>query len=170
MEFLHITSPEDYRIKEIYHSYSTTFPEDERRDWKEFITLFSNPKVRFTSVGHESKNIGYLIIWELSQTVFVEHFEVFEEFRNQKLGSKITDYLFTNYPRIVLEIEHETLNEDAKRRYFFYQKNGFQLIDEMYVQPSYGEGKKPLDLWLLANYKPENLVELKDEIYDVVYH
>lgn len=170
MEFLHITSLDDYRVKEIYHSYSTTFPEDERRDWKEFINLFSNPKVKTISVLHDAKNVGYLIIWELSQTVFVEHFEVFSEYRNQKLGSKITDYLFANYSRIVLEIEHETLNEDAKRRYSFYQKNGFQLIDEMYVQPSYGEGKKPLDLWLLANYKPENLVELKDEIYDVVYH
>jgi hypothetical protein len=30
MEFLQITSPEDYRVQEIYKSYSTTFPEDER--------------------------------------------------------------------------------------------------------------------------------------------
>ncbi|SUX46760.1 hypothetical protein [Chryseobacterium indoltheticum] len=40
----------------------------------------------------------------------------------------------------------------------------------MYVQPSYGEGKNSLKLWLLANYTPENLEEVKDEIYDIVYH
>ncbi|WP_415325393.1 GNAT family N-acetyltransferase [Chryseobacterium sp. MMS23-Vi53] len=170
MEFLHITSPDDYRVQEIFNAYCKTFPEDERRDWDKLKTLFSNPKVKIISVLHESKNIGYLIIWELSQFVFVEHFEVFEEFRSKKLGSNITNYLFENYPRIILEIEHGHLSDDAKRRYAFYQKNGFTLIDEMYVQPSYGEGKRPLDLWLLANYSPENLNAIKDEIYDIVYH
>jgi ribosomal protein S18 acetylase RimI-like enzyme len=170
MEFLQIDSLEDYRIKEIFGSYSSTFPEDERRDWEEFIALFSNAKVKIISVLHESKNIGYLILWELSNYTFVEHFEVFAEYRNQKLGSYITNYLFENYPRIILEIEPDHLGDDAKRRYAFYQRNGFNLIDEMYVQPSYGKDKKSLDLWLLANYTPENLQDVKDEIYDVVYH
>lgn len=170
MEFLQITSSEDYRVQEIYTSYSSTFPEDERRDWPQFVSLFANPHVKIISVLHESKTVGYLIIWTLSNSVFVEHFEVFEAFRSQKLGSHITGYLFNNYPRIILEIEPDHLGEDAKRRYSFYQKNGFRLIDEMYIQPSYGEGKKPLDLWLLANYSPENLDLIKDEIYDIVYH
>jgi len=170
MEFLPITSADDYRVQEIYDSYSGTFPEDERRDLNKFTSLFTKENVKIISVLHESKNIGYLIIWELSNFTFVEHFEVFAEFRSQKLGSNITNYLFENYPRIILEIEPEHLGDDAKRRYAFYQKNGFKLIDEMYVQPSYGEGKNSIKLWLLANYFPENLNEVKDEIYDVVYH
>ncbi|MDR2237262.1 MAG: GNAT family N-acetyltransferase [Chryseobacterium sp.] len=170
MEFLPITTAEDYRVQDIYTSYTTTFPEDERRGHEKFNALFSNPHVKVISVLHDSQSVGYLIIWELSSYVFVEHFEVFEAFRSQKLGSHITGYLFENYPRIILEIEPDHLGDDAKRRYAFYQRNGFSLIDEMYVQPSYGDGKKPLDLWLLANYSPENLKEIKDEIYDVVYH
>ncbi|WP_267405858.1 MULTISPECIES: GNAT family N-acetyltransferase [unclassified Chryseobacterium] len=170
MEFLQITSPDDYRVQEIFDSYCSTFPEDERRDWNKLSTLFANPKVKIISILHEAQNVGYLIIWELSDFTFVEHFEVFPQFRSQKLGSYITGYLFENYARIILEIEPEHLGDDAKRRYAFYQRNGFNLIDKMYVQPSYGEGKKPLDLWLLANYSPENLEEIKDEIYDVVYH
>ncbi|WP_292008971.1 N-acetyltransferase [Chryseobacterium sp.] len=170
MEFLPITSSDHYLVQNIYDSYSTTFPESERRDDEQFIELFSNPYVKVISVLNGSQSIGYLILWELSNYIFVEHFEVFEAFRSQKLGSHITGYLFRNYPRIILEIEPEHLGEDAKRRYSFYQKNGFKLIDEMYVQPSYGEGKKPLDLWLLANYTPDNLTEVKDEIYDIVYH
>src|SRR5690606_20222875 len=149
MEFLQITSPEDYRVQEIFDSYCSTFPEDERRDWSKLITLFSNPKVKIISVLHEAKNIGYFNIWEITNYTFVEHFEVFPEFRSQKLGSNITGYLFENYPRLILEIEPGDLGDDAKRRYSFYQRNGFNLIDEMYVQPSYGEGKKPLNLWLL---------------------
>jgi len=170
MEFLQITSPDDYRVQHIFNSYSTTFPEDERREWSQFVKLFDHPNVKVISVLNNSENIGYLIIWDLKNHVFVEHFEVFSEFRNQKLGSHITDYLFKNYPRIILEIEPEHLDDNAKRRFSFYQRNGFNLIDEMYVQPSYGEGKNSLKLWLLANYTPENLEEVKDEIYDIVYH
>lgn len=170
MEFLQITSPDDYRVQQIFHSYSTTFPEDERREWSQFIKLFEHSNVKVISVLNDTENIGYLIIWELTNYVFVEHFEVFSEFRNQKLGSHITDYLFKNYPRIILEIEPEHLNDNAKRRFSFYKRNGFNLIDKTYVQPSYGEGKRSLKLWLLANYIPENLEEVKDEIYDIVYH
>ncbi|MCY0970610.1 GNAT family N-acetyltransferase [Chryseobacterium wangxinyae] len=170
MEFLQITSPVDYRVQKIYNSYVSSFPEDERRDWHKFLRLFDHPQVKVISVLNDSENIGYLIIWQLSSFLFVEHFEVFSEFRNQKLGSHITDYLFKNYPKIILEIEPQHLDENSQRRFFFYQRNGFHLIDEMYIQPSYGEGKKPLPLWLLSNYHPENILHVKDEIYDVVYH
>ncbi|SIQ36256.1 hypothetical protein SAMN05880574_11119 [Chryseobacterium sp. RU37D] len=170
MEFLQVASPDDYRVREIFDSYNSTFLEDERRDWNKFSLLFTHPNAKIISVLHNAKNIGYLIIWELSNFVFVEHFEVFEAFRNQKLGSDILKYLLEKQPRIILEIEPQHWGDDAKKRYSFYQKSGFDIIDEMYVQPSYGQGKKPLDLWLLANYSPENLKEIKDEIYDVVYH
>lgn len=170
MEFLQITSPDDYRIQQIYESYASSFPEDERRDWYKFVRLFEHPQVKVISVLCETKNVGYLILWELSSFIFVEHFEVFYQFRNQKFGSHITDYLFKNHSKIILEIEPQHLNENSQRRFSFYKRNGFHLIDEMYIQPSYGEGKKALPLWLLSNYHPENLNEVKDEIYDVVYH
>lgn len=169
MEFLPITSAEDYRVQEIYSSYISTFPVDEQRDKKQFVDLFSNPQVKIMSVAHESKAVGYLILWELSTFVFVEHFEVFESFRSKKLGSYIISHLLENYPKIILEIEPEDLGEDAKRRYSFYQRNSFSLIDKTHVQPSYGEGKKSLNLWLLANYSPENVEDCKKEIGDTVY-
>lgn len=169
MEFLPITSAEDHRVQEIYTSYTTTFPVDEQRDKEQFLDLFSNPKVSFMSVVHESEAVGYLILWKLSSFVFVEHFEVFEAFRSKKLGSYIIGHLLENYPQIILEIEPENLNEDAKRRYSFYQRNSFTLIDTTYIQPSYGEGKQSLNLWLLANYTPANVEELKNEICDTVY-
>ncbi|RKE71949.1 GNAT family N-acetyltransferase [Chryseobacterium sp. AG363] len=169
MEFLPITSSEDPRVQEIYTSYSTTFPVDEQRDKDQFDSLFSNPYVEFTSVIHESEAIGYLILWKLSSFVFVEHFEVFEAFRSKKLGSHIMNHLSDNYPQIILEIEPAELSEDASRRYSFYQRNNFSLIDTNHVQPSYGEGKKSLNLWLLANYTPENVEEAKKEIHKIIY-
>jgi len=169
MEFLPITSAEDPRVQEIYTSYTTTFPVDEQRDKDQFESLFSNPHVEFMSVIHESEAIGYLILWKLSSFVFVEHFEVFEAFRSKKLGSHIMNHLSESYPNIILEIEPAELSEDASRRYSFYQRNNFSLIDTTHVQPSYGEGKKSLNLWLLANYTPENVEEAKKEIHKIIY-
>ncbi|ROI03556.1 MULTISPECIES: GNAT family N-acetyltransferase [unclassified Chryseobacterium] len=169
MEFSPITSAEDHRVPEIYASYISTFPIDEQRDKEQFLTLFSNPKAKIMSVLHESQTVGYLILWELSSFVFVEHFEVFEAFRSKKLGSHIMGHLLDNYSSIILEIEPANLSEDAERRYSFYQRNNFSLIDTTYIQPSYGEGKKSLNLWLLANYSPENVEEIKNEICNTVY-
>ncbi|KQR95610.1 hypothetical protein ASG01_07145 [Chryseobacterium sp. Leaf180] len=170
MEWIQITSPDDFRVKKIYDSYSTSFPEDERRDWYQFVALFCHPKVKIFSVIEEANDVGYLILWELKNHVFVEHFEVFTDFRNRNLGSQIVSHLLASHPRIILEIEPSDLNENSKRRFSFYQKNNFHLIDEMYVQPSYGKMKNPVSLWLLSNYHPENLNDVKDEIHDVVYH
>ena len=169
MEYLQVTSYDDFRAKEIFDSYCQTFPEDERRSENQFRQLFSNPKVKVFSILHELKNIGDIISWELTNFVFVEHFEVFSEFRSLKFGSEIITLLFKNYSHIVLEAEPENLDENAKRRIAFYQKNGFAIIDETYVQPCYEEGKNSLNLWLLANWNPEKTDWIKEEIYDVVY-
>lgn len=169
MEFIPITSFDDFRTNEIFQSYCQTFPEDERRNEEQFRHLFSNPKVKILSVLEDLKEIGYVISWELTNFVFIEHFEIFSEFRSKKYGSEIIAHLFKNYSHIVLEVKPESLSEDAKRRISFYQKNGFVLIDETYIQPSYELGKNPLELWLLANWQPENIHWIKEELCDVVY-
>lgn len=169
MEYLQVHSFDDFRAEQIFKSYCETFPEDERRSEDQFQSLFSNPNVKVFSVLKDLKNIGYLIIWELSNSVFVEHFEIFSEYRSLKYGSEIIADLFRDYSHIILEAEPETLNDDAQRRIEFYKRNGFRIIDEQYIQPSYGEGKSPLNLWLLANWHPEKTDWIKEEIYDIVY-
>lgn len=169
MEYLPIPSYDDFRVPPIYQSYTSSFPEDERRSETQFRELFHHPIVKVYSVQDQANNIGYLIIWELSGFVFVEHFEVFQPFRSKKYGSVIIGHLFKNHPKIVLEAEPEQHDELAKRRIGFYQRNGFGVIDTQYIQPPYGAGKNPLNLWLLATWNPENITKIKEEIYDVVY-
>ncbi len=169
MEYLHITSFDDYRVEEIYKSYCETFPEDERRSEQQFRQLFSHPRVKVFSVLEDLKNIGYLITWELTNFVFIEHFEIFSEFRSLKYGSEIIGHLYKNYSHIVLEAEPANQDETAARRLSFYERNGFMVIDENYVQPCYAPDKNSLSLWLLANWQPEKTDWIKEEIYDVVY-
>ena len=169
MEYLQIPSFDDYRAQNIFESYNTTFPEDERRSEQQFRALFSNPKVKVFSVLKDLQDIGYLVVWELTNFVFVEHFEIFSEFRSLKYGSEIVSNLFKDYTHIVLEAEPASENVDAERRISFYEKNGFLVIDDSYVQPCYDPEKQSLNLWLLANWKPEKTDWIKEEIYDVVY-
>ncbi len=115
------------------------------------------------------KNIGYLITWKLTNFVFIEHFEIFSEFRSLKYGSEIIGHLYKNYSHIVLEAEPADQDETAARRISFYERNGFMVIDENYVQPCYAPDKNSLSLWLLANWQPEKTDWIKEEIYDVVY-
>lgn len=169
LEYLQVHASDDFRATQIFKSYCETFPEDERRSQEQFQSLFSYPNVKVISVLKDLKSIGYLIVWELSNSVFVEHFEIFSEYRSLKFGSEIISDLFRDYSHIILEAEPETLNIDAQRRIDFYKRNGFTIIDKQYLQPSYGEGKSPLKLWLLANWQPEKLDWIKEEIYDIVY-
>lgn len=169
MEYLQVSAADDFRAEHIYKSYCSTFPEDERRSEDQFRQLFKNPKVKVLAILNELDNIGYLVLWELTDFVFIEHFEIFSEFRSLKYGSEMLAHLFRTYSHIVLEAEPEHLNDDAVRRIAFYRKNGFSVIDENYVQPCYEEGKNSLQLLLLANWQPEKTDWIKEEIYDVVY-
>ncbi|QDP85612.1 GNAT family N-acetyltransferase [Chryseobacterium sp. SNU WT5] len=169
MEYLEVSLCDDFRAVEIYRNYCQTFPADERRSDPQFRALFANPKVKIFAVLDHLQDVGYLICWELTDFVFLEHFEIFSDFRSKKYGSQIIADLIKRYSRIVLEAEPSDLNEDAKRRISFYERNGFSIIEEAYIQPAYDTEKKPLDLWLLANWKPEKTDWIKEELYDVVY-
>ena len=169
MEFIQVQSWDDFRAKEIYHAYETTFPPEERRNAQMFRQLFSRPEVKVLSVLHRLNNIGYLIVWELSDFVFVEHFEIFSEFRSLKYGSEIMQHLIKEHTHIVLETEPAPFSEEAANRVEFYQRNDFEILDTEYIQPPYSAETNSVNLWLMANWKPENHEVIVEEIYDVVY-
>lgn len=145
------------KISKIFSRYEKTFPENERRSKEQFLDLAENPDAYVFLIKNEDETIGYCVIWELSSFYFLEHFEVFEEFRNQKFGEKILESLQEKFEKIILETEPNSLSEIAERRLRFYQRNGFEVIEKNYLQPSYGEGKSSVNLFLMANFLPENL-------------
>ena len=157
------------KISKIFYRYEKTFPEEERRSKDQFLDLAENPDAFVYSINHEDENIGYCVIWELQEFYFLEHFEVFEEFRNQKFGEKILESLQEKFEKLILETEPDSLSEIAERRLRFYERNGFSVIEKNYLQPSYSEGKYAVNLFLMANFEPENLETLVKEIHEMVY-
>lgn len=169
MKFEELKDFEDEKVLQLYRSYCDTFPEVERRNAEQFQNLFLQSEVKILTVVYNEDFISYLIIWQLTDFVFLEHFEIFPEFRNQKFGGKILQHLSSIYPKIVLESEHTNANEFSARRVDFYKRNTFEIISADYIQPSYGDSKAALELLLLANYKPENMAVIIDQLYNVVY-
>lgn len=157
------------KLSRIYSAYERTFPKDERRDEVQFLALLENPDSFIFSIKNEENPIGYLILWELEGFYFLEHFEVFEEFRNLKLGSQILQELQEKFGKIILESEPSELNEMAERRINFYLRNRFSVISKNYIQPSYGKEKKELKLFLMSNFEVENLVEIEFKLRTKVY-
>ena len=157
------------KISRIFSTYEKTFPADERRNQDQFLALLENPDCFIYALKNEENFVGYLILWELDGFYFLEHFEVFEQFRNLKLGSQVLEALKEKFGKIVLESEPNYLNEIAERRINFYQRNEFSIISEDYIQPSYGAGKNAIRLFLLSNFQVEDLKLLEKEIIAKVY-
>lgn len=156
--------------EEIFRAYSEAFPPDERRDKEQFSALFSNPKVQVLSIQIDEISKGYLIVWKLSECLFLEHFEVFPQFRGQNIGSKVLAELRNIYSIIILESEPDFLNEIAKKRIDFYKKNGFKILDKNYIQPAYSSEKESINLFLMSNVSSiQNLDLIIKEIHRVVY-
>ena len=157
------------KLSRIFAAYESTFPEDERRDESQFLALLENPDSFIFSVKNDENHVGYVILWKLENCYYLEHFEVFEEFRNLKLGSQILAELKEKFGNIVLESEPSHLDEMAERRINFYLRNGFSIISEDYIQPSYGPGKNSMNLFVLSNFSVTNVEDLQNELHTKVY-
>ena len=157
------------KLSRIYAAYESTFPADERRDQDQFLALLENPDSFIFALKNDETNVGYVILWKLDTCYFLEHFEVFEEFRNLKLGSQILTELQDKFSNILLESEPSHLDEMAERRTNFYLRNGFSIVSIDYIQPSYGPGKNSMNLFLLSNYSVEEVKSIEEELYAKVY-
>lgn len=157
------------KLSRIFAAYESTFPIDERRDETQFLALLENPDSFIFAVKNEEGQVGYVILWKLEDCYYLEHFEVFEEFRNLKLGSQILTELKDKFGNIVLESEPSHLDEMAERRINFYLRNGFSIISEDYIQPSYGPGKNSMNLFLMSNFHVVDAKNLEQELHIKVY-
>lgn len=159
----------EQELASIYRSYCTTFPEDERRSAVSFYQLLQKTEVKLYQLFWFNEWIGYALFWQLSDFYFLEHFEIFPEYRGKQLGSLVLDYFKNQLGCIVLESEPSHLNDTAKRRIEFYKRNGFMILTQDYIQPAYDCSKSSVPLFLLSNQSLDHLHDKISEIHSVVY-
>lgn len=152
------------------------FPIDERRDDDaqryntDYNPLFSC--LLITDTTEEKETIGLITVWQLKGFRYVEHLATSPAIRNKGYGKRIMEALQKEFPGIIiLEVERPE-DEMSTRRIAFYQRCGFTLCQQDYLQPPYRKGGKSLPLYLMytgTDSIDEQYPEIRDEIYRKVY-
>ena len=94
--------------------------------------------------------------------VYVEHFAIAEELRNQGLGKAVfLNFLSQQTEQVVLEVELPN-TEEADHRLEFYASMGFFQNTQSYVQPSYHNDGRTVPMIIMSKY------ELDDEEFDEI--
>lgn len=154
--------------------YLNSFPSDERRDLKKWADISKNEPDFFNCVVlDKNAPVGLLTYWTMPKFAYVEHLAVDPSLRGNGIGAQIVRTFCQDIKQpVVLEVERPD-NEIARRRIAFYQRCGFRLWLNDYMQPPYREGDELLPLYLMAygNLSEEiHYIPVRNEIYKRVYN
>ena len=166
----HDTLSADYAFME--HLIVSAFPKEERRSL-DALRLYSRENMRFhpTVIKQDGRRIGLMNYWTLDGMAYVEHFATLPEVRGQGYGRMALEEMKRRVGPMVLEVETPD-SEMARRRIGFYERCGFCLCQEPYLQPPYRKGDSWFPLLLMFHgFAPDNppYREAKGEIYRHVY-
>ncbi len=156
---------------EMYSIMEKSFPLEEYRPYNEQKELFENEYYK-VYVEKDTFVKGFIAVWDFAEFLYIEHFAVNPEYRNQGIGAKILKEITSLYRKTVcLEVEPPK-NEMTKRRVSFYERNGFFLNGYPYVQPPISKGKSPVPLMIMSSGKKLAQAEfesVKTILYKKVY-
>ncbi|MBQ9254832.1 MAG: GNAT family N-acetyltransferase [Bacteroidales bacterium] len=155
--------------------YENAFPENERRSLSSLDNLVENsPYFHFLPIHENNSFAGFATVWNFSQFIYIEHFAILPKLRNMGIGSRFLKNLQDKYQKaIVLEVELPD-NDIAKNRVSFYQRLGFKLLPDFYMQPAYSKEKESIEMKVML-YSKENsqtpsFQTIKDILYKQVYN
>jgi hypothetical protein len=158
------------QIKNLYFS---SFPEDERREWKSIEDLTdSRAQYHFTLINSRNKCAGFISWWNLRSGIYVEHFAINPNMRSCGLGALALEKFCNVHAGkpIVLEVELPNANEMACRRIGFYKRCGFVAHPEVeYLQPPYRPGGNTVELLLMTYGHGADVPAMASEIKENVY-
>ncbi|MBT9449779.1 GNAT family N-acetyltransferase [Akkermansia glycaniphila] len=159
-------------VKAVLPLYESAFPLEERRETDALLRLIDNaPEMFFRVVLVDGVPVGLFITWDFGEFCYCEHLAVSSELRSAGIGGKVLEWLRREVPMFqILEVEPAE-TEMAERRINYYKRNGFILLTQDYMQPSYRAGGESLPLWLMGNREcdPETLAGYVRVIHERVY-
>lgn len=153
--------------EEIYSALEKHFIYEERRDFADFQVAMKNPDYTIYDLYRDGAKVGYAGIWRLKGVYYLEHFAIYEQYRNAGVGSECIDEITKKFSPLVLEVE-PPVGEMESRRIRFYERHGFCRNGFAYLQPSYHHGE-PLPLQLMSYPAPLSDDSVIDSLYPAVY-
>ncbi len=128
------------------------FPVEEYRELSELRELTGNRDIFYNNLVLDGATpVGLITWWDFEWFRYVEHFAIAPAFRNKEYGHRTLALVRaqTRTP-LVLEVERP-VQEMARRRIGFYQRQGFTLWERDYQQPPYRPGAGFLPMYLMAH-------------------
>ena len=156
-------------FESIYEEMTKSFPKDEIRSFSDAYILLETESYNIYHIVEDDKNVGFITVWDLSSFFFVEHFVIYEEYRNSGFGGKALDIVNEKLKRVILEAELPT-SDIAKRRLGFYSRHGYLINDINYIQPPYSKEKSAVPMHLLSYpCKIDNPKRIVEVLHKLVY-
>lgn len=155
--------------------FEDAFPEEERPP---FSTLKRRDNAKFhffvasNGEGEEQgEPIGILSYWTFEDFVYVEHFAIDEDLRDQGLGKVVfLNFLSQQTQQVVFEVElpHDEISE---HRIEFYASMGLYQNAQAYEQPSYHADDTRIPMLIMSKYEldDDEFEEIRRVIYKEVY-
>jgi ribosomal protein S18 acetylase RimI-like enzyme len=172
--FHKISSVSDPFFEKLYNLYIRAFPLNERRSWEGLEhTLLYEKKFNPQVLLQNNQFVGFLNYWTFDRFLYIEHFAIVDNLRNQKIGSEVIG-LFKEHAKLPIILEVEIPNNPlATRRIEFYKRLGFSVLSNDYNQPPYeGEGGL-IPMQIMCNdveFGTQYFELIKEILYSKVYN
>ena len=144
-------------IKDLFES---SFPESERLSF-DATRHREDERFHFLVVEKDDDPIGLLTYWTFDDFVYVEHFAIDEEMRDQGFGkAAFLTFLSMQHSQVLFEVElpHDEVSE---HRVEFYSSMGLCQNEQEYWQPSYSDPQRlEMQMLIMSKY------ELDDDAFD----
>ena len=150
--------------------FEEAFPEEERPPFSSLRHRDAG-KFHFLVAENGDDPIGLLTYWTFDDIVYIEHFAIAEELRNQGLGKAVfLNFLSQQTQQVVLEVE-TPINEEAEHRIEFYASMGLFSNPQSYLQPAYRKGGVDVPMIIMSKYEldDDEFSEIRALLYREVY-
>lgn len=166
-----ITDAEDKDFQKLMELYQEAFPEEERRDLAQLgAMLQAEQRMSFNAVECNGSLAGLFVYWDFGTFYYLEHLAVYPDMRNKKIGQQVLDWIKGNLQGLrLLEVERAE-TEMAIRRVHYYERNGYRVLDDAYMQPPYRQGGEDYPLWLMGNHSDADLAAKVEVLKEAVYY
>ncbi len=165
MKLIRITS-NDEMYADAMRLYRMSFPYCEQREPVHQKRLMEHPDYFFDLIYDEDEWIGVITLWQTDRFVYIEHFCILPEKRNNRYGERALALLneISDGRKMILEID-PPIDDISKRRRGFYERCGYIENEFLHVQPTYHMGGEDVPLVIMSSPKKLTRAEY-GEFYD----
>ncbi len=150
--------------------YESAFPLEERRPWISILENNKNDDFDFFIIQDGGLFVGIISIWQFEEFNYIEHFAISKELRSKGFGSEVIDLIKQKYYKpFVIEVELPQ-KPQAIKRISFYERLGFCLRDDFYMQPPYTEHLPSLQMNIMTTDNTLSFDKIKQTLYKQVYN